>query len=253
MAFVLVPVGACHATGVRATFDEGAIVRGDPTVHELALVFTGGEFGEGTEHILDTLERAAVPAAFFVTGAFLAPPGRAELVRRMVKDGHYVGPHSDAHPLYCPFDDREHTLVTRAFFASDLEANIAALRALGSLAPGQPVWFIPPYRVVQPRPGPMGARARRHDVLLHARQRLESRLDPRGRRTIRVVAADPGRHIAYEQRDPHGLNGFILLLHLGSGRRDPMHSRLGALIDALHARGYRFVRVDELLARARSR
>ena len=52
-----------------------------------------------------------------------------------------------------------------------------------------------------------------------------------------------------EQTDPHGLNGFILLLHIGSGpgRSDKFHARFGALLDHLADKGYEFVRVDELL------
>jgi hypothetical protein len=53
--------------------------------------------------------------------------------------------------------------------------------------------------------------------------------------------------LAYEQKDPHGLNGFLLLLHLGSGRKDPFHPLLGPLCDELARRGYRFERVGELL------
>ncbi|MBE3088167.1 MAG: polysaccharide deacetylase family protein, partial [Chloroflexi bacterium] len=57
------------------------------------------------------------------------------------------------------------------------------------------------------------------------------------------------RILARERTDPDGLNGFLLLMHIGSGpgRADKMHARLGELLDALMARGYRFVRVDELL------
>ena len=52
-----------------------------------------------------------------------------------------------------------------------------------------------------------------------------------------------------EHEDPHGLNGFILLLHLGSGpgRADKFHTRFGELLDCLSKQGYQFVRVDELL------
>ena len=52
-----------------------------------------------------------------------------------------------------------------------------------------------------------------------------------------------------EREDPHGLNGFILLFHLGSGprRQDKFHARFGELLDVLAAKGYQFVRVDELL------
>ena len=54
--------------------------------------------------------------------------------------------------------------------------------------------------------------------------------------------------LAYEQKDPHGLNGFILLLHLGSGRQDAFDPHLGPLCDELHKRGYKIVRIDKLLA-----
>ena len=52
-----------------------------------------------------------------------------------------------------------------------------------------------------------------------------------------------------ERADPDGLNGFLLLLHIGAGpgRRDKMHDRLGGLLDELKSRGYAFVRVDTLL------
>jgi hypothetical protein len=55
--------------------------------------------------------------------------------------------------------------------------------------------------------------------------------------------------IAREQQDPNGLNGFILLLHIGSGpgRADKFHTHFGELLDYLGGKGYRFVRVDDLL------
>ena len=53
--------------------------------------------------------------------------------------------------------------------------------------------------------------------------------------------------LAYEQRDDHGLNGFILLLHVGANRKDLFHTQLGPLCDELRNRGYEFVRVDRLL------
>src|SRR5207249_11883169 len=38
------------------TFDQGGVIRGDPSRKQIALIFTGGDFGEGTEHILDVLK-----------------------------------------------------------------------------------------------------------------------------------------------------------------------------------------------------
>src|SRR6185369_11259464 len=61
--------------------------------------------------------------------------------------------------------------------------------------------------------------------------------------------------VKQEHEDPHGLNGFILLLHIGSGpgRTDKFHRRFGALLDYLKAKDYQFVRVDDLLEPAWNR
>lgn len=52
-----------------------------------------------------------------------------------------------------------------------------------------------------------------------------------------------------EREDPDGLNGFLLLMHLGAGpgRKDKFYPRLGGLLDVLSAKGYQFVRIDEML------
>ena len=75
-----------------------------------------------------------------------------------------------------------------------------------------------------------------------------------------VVTADPRfadadslvrSVLAREARGPHGLNGFLLLMHVGAGpgrTRTHLAARLPALLDTLTARGYRIVRADALLA-----
>ena len=47
----------------------------------------------------------------------------------------------------------------------------------------------------------------------------------------------------------HGLNGFILLVHIGTDprRADKFYRYLPELIHELKADGYRFVKIDELL------
>ena len=230
------------------TFVEGAPVRGDTSHKLVALVFTGGEFGEGTPHILDALATRRMSANFFVTGDFLRNPELRPLISRMIADGHYVGPHSDAHPLYCPWEDRSRTLVTKAFFAADLRKNIDDLRALGALREvGRPVYFVPPYEwynAEQTRwARDMGV------VLLNFTPGSGSNRDyaPEGHKSFVPSAKIVDDILAYERKDPHGLNGFLLLLHLGSQRQDKVHPHLGRLLDELAARGYAFVRVDEML------
>jgi peptidoglycan/xylan/chitin deacetylase (PgdA/CDA1 family) len=55
--------------------------------------------------------------------------------------------------------------------------------------------------------------------------------------------------INYEQSEPAGLNGFVLLMHIGAGpdRTDKFYSRLPGLIKYLKQKSYQFQTVDELL------
>jgi hypothetical protein len=52
-----------------------------------------------------------------------------------------------------------------------------------------------------------------------------------------------------DREDPCGLNGFILLLHIGAGegRKDKFHTRLPELLDWLKEKNYQPLRVDQLL------
>jgi endoglucanase len=55
--------------------------------------------------------------------------------------------------------------------------------------------------------------------------------------------------VRYEQTHPSGLQGFILLMHIGTDpkRTDKLYSRLPDLIQWLKHNEYQLVRVDELL------
>jgi peptidoglycan-N-acetylmuramic acid deacetylase len=69
---------------------------GDVEKKELYLTFDNGYENGFTEKVLDVLLEKKVPAAFFVTGHYLKD--QAQLVKRMVKEGHTVGNHSWHHP-----------------------------------------------------------------------------------------------------------------------------------------------------------
>ncbi len=54
----------------------------------------------------------------------------------------------------------------------------------------------------------------------------------------------------YETSASNGLNGFILLSHIGTApkRTDKFYFYLEKLLEELNSRGYQFKRIDELLA-----
>jgi peptidoglycan/xylan/chitin deacetylase (PgdA/CDA1 family) len=67
---------------------------GSRRLREIALTFDDGP-GPHTADILDVLDAAGAEASFFVVGAHV--PGREDLLRRMVANGHELGNHSMTH------------------------------------------------------------------------------------------------------------------------------------------------------------
>ena len=68
---------------------------GDTTKKVLYLTFDAGYENGCTAKILDTLKKHDVKAAFFLVGNYIEK--NADLVRRMVEDGHIVGNHTMHH------------------------------------------------------------------------------------------------------------------------------------------------------------
>ena len=71
----------------------------------LYLTFDAGYENGYTDKILDTLKKKEVPAAFFLVGDYLER--NADLVRRMVQEGHIVGNHTMNHPDMSKVPSRE--------------------------------------------------------------------------------------------------------------------------------------------------
>ena len=80
----------------------------------------------------------------FFTGRFYRTRANRTIIERLKHDGHYLGPHSDAHLLYADWNDRDKTLVTREQFERDLNDNFAAMRPFG-IDRKQIPFFLPPY------------------------------------------------------------------------------------------------------------
>ena len=53
--------------------------------------------------------------------------------------------------------------------------------------------------------------------------------------------------INFEQRSPSGLNGFILLVHIGTDprRKDKFYYLLPRLVRELKGKGYEWVKIDD--------
>jgi peptidoglycan/xylan/chitin deacetylase (PgdA/CDA1 family) len=246
----------CASTHAESTNSfqtvEGAITRGPVSDKLIALAFTGHEFADGADTILSELNRHHAKASFFLTGRFLTNANYKAYVDRIITDGHYLGPHSDNHLLYCPWDPPKRTLVIRDEFRSDLETNLKKIERFG-IARNQIRFFLPPFEHYNQEIATWSADL--GQKLINYTPGTRSNADYTGEMEKNFVSSEVILKSIFERErmDPHGLNGFILLLHIGSGpgRKDKFHAtRFGEMMDRLTADGYRFVRVDELLRTA---
>jgi endoglucanase len=228
--------------------DQGGIVRGLTSSRRLALVFTGGPFADGGGHIRTVLKKRGIRAGFFFTGDFYRTPEFQGLIRGLAAEGHYLGPHSDKHLLYCDWNDRPKTLVTREDFRRDLLSNYREMERFGITKDRAP-YFIPPYEWYNAE---IAGWARDMGlVLLNFTPGTSSNADYTIPSMKEYLSSEAiyGRILAYEKKDPQGLNGFILLIHIGTDpeRTDKFYLKLDDLVAELEGRGYSFARIDELL------
>lgn len=239
----------------RPVLDRGAIVRGARDRKRLALVFTGDQYAEGARTILETLRRRQIKAALFLTGRFLRDKEFRPLIERARDEGHDLGPHSDKHLLYASWDRPPKLLVTRKQFIDDLSANDRSLADFVK-DPGRFPYFIPPYEHFTAEIVRWAAAA--GWTLINMTPGTLSHTDYMEDDNPPFV---PARRIVdsvfrTEKSAADGLNGFLLLMHLGAGprrTRDHLHTHLDELVSGITDRGYEIVRVAELLAKAPSR
>ena len=241
----------CEADSLKGNLidNHGAIIRGDRSTKTLALVFTGDEFADGGAHIRETLRKQKVKGAFFLTGNFYANPSFDELISALKKDGHYLGAHSDKHLLYADWTKRDSLLLAEQEFKDDLLRNYQRMEAFGIKSADAP-YFLPPYEWY-------------NQVIAKWTQDLGLQLvnfSPGTRSAADYTFPEMGKRylssdkiyesvLQCEESDPHGLNGFMLLVHIGTDprRTDKFYTWLDELILELKSRGYKFVTINELL------
>lgn len=226
---------------------HGAIVRGDTTKPALSLVFTGGKYADGGDHIAAVLKKQKVEAGFFFTGEFYEK--FPALIKKLVSHGHYLGPHSYDHLLYCAWENRDSTLITQKEFLQDLDKNYEVMKKFGIEREHSPI-FLPAYEWYNQD---IANWCREENItLINMTHGTLSHTDYTTPSMKRYWSSDTIYQsiLEYETSNNSGLNGFILLIHIGTHpeREDKFYYELENLITDLKKRGYEFLRIDELIA-----
>ena len=213
----IAPIGNAGKDQLRA-YDAAYI--GDTTQKVLYLTFDAGYENGCTGQILDVLKKQEVKAAFFLVGNYIEK--NADLVRRMVQEGHTVGNHTMHHRNMSEIAHRE-----------TFTKELTALEALFQETTGQelPKYYRPPQGIYS-------------EENLKMAQEL-------GYKTVFWSLAyvdwnndkQPTKEEAFAKLLPRTHNGAVVLLHSTSRTNAEI---LDELLTQWKEQGYRFGSVEEL-------
>lgn len=240
-----------YIDGIPLTFNNGAIDK--PLV---SITFDGGSFANAVPDILDTLGSRNVKATMFLTGEFIRK--YPDVVAKIISQGHEIGNHTEGHKHFTTFaqDKTQTTLqyVNHEFIARELKSAEKLLFEKTG-ASFVPLWRAPygefnetickwavscGYIHVGWRQG------RTWKQSLDSNDWVPDEETPGYKSPHEVL----DKILAAAETKPDGINGGIILMHLGTARFDKskqVHLILGTLIDSLRTLGYRIVPVTEMI------
>ena len=221
---------------------------------DVALTFDDGPDGRWTPKILDILKAKGVHATFFDIGENMQD--RPDLVQREVREGNIVGSHTWTHP------NLGMTPVTQ----TDLEVNTTqrlfevltgrSMRLFrppyfGDAEPSTPAEVAPllvvqhlGYLIVGLRVDPDDWR------MCDARHNSICPGQPDGQMPAPSLIVQKVLDGLQQSPEPGQVPGQVVLLHDAGGDRSQTVAALPLLIDALRAKGYHIVTVDQLASMA---
>jgi peptidoglycan/xylan/chitin deacetylase (PgdA/CDA1 family) len=222
LALVLLRPNGAAADQPSVAVSEDVVVRGDPSLANLALVFNVGAGFEPGTAILDTLAERQLHATFFVMGWWA--DRHPDWLRQIADGGHEIASHG--HTIF------DLTQATDAQVRADLESADASISTVTGHTT-RPLW--------SPSAGYQNARVRAVAASLGYRPILWT-----------VDSADWTQEATPESVYSHIVNGAgngaIIVLHFDSPTtRETTAQVLPAAIDTLQSAGYRLVTITELL------
>ncbi|MCK5102212.1 MAG: polysaccharide deacetylase family protein, partial [Cyclobacteriaceae bacterium] len=156
--------------------------------------------------------------------------------------------HSDKHLLYCDWEKRDSLLVSKDEFLLDLKNNYKEMEKFG-IATEDIHFFLPPYEWYNDSISKWTAEAGLQ--LVNFTHGTKSNADYTTPDMNQYVSSEEIYQsiLNYEAKNSYGLNGFILLIHIGTApeRTDKFYNRLEELIILLKSKEYELQRIDKLL------
>ena len=213
------PIGTANSGALKG-FDAAYI--GDPGEKVLYLTFDAGYENGCTETILDILKQHHVKAAFFLVGNYMEK--NADLVRRMVAEGHTVGNHTMHHPDMSKISD---------FSAFQKELEDLEKLYFDITGENMPKFYRPPQGIYSEENLRM-AKELGYKTVFWSLAYVDWNND-----------SQPTAEYAFGKLLPRTHNGAVVLLHSTSRTNAEI---LDELLTRWETQGYRFGTLEELFA-----
>ena len=195
--------------------EKFGIASGDPFVHEVALTFDDGPREHGMQELNAILTSYDVKATFFLVGKFADRYGR--ITRMLYDSGHEIANHSFTHPrLYRLWVEK---------IMREAERCDEVMESLG----------IPKTRFMRPPGGHFNMK------IFNAMRRMNLKMGLWSLNTADYLGRSPEEIVRLVLSSVRA--GDIILMH--SGIENTVEA-LPKVIEGLKARGFNFVRLDEL-------
>lgn len=215
------PVGNASAAQLK---QYDAVYLGDPSQKVIYLTFDAGYENGCTAQILDTLQKHDISAAFFLVGNYIER--NADLVRRMVNEGHTIGNHTMHHYDMSKISDR-----------AAFEKELSDLETLyfDTVGEQMPKFYRPPQGIYSESNLAM-AQQMGYKTVFWSLAYVDWNTD-----------AQPTREAAFAKLLPRIHNGAVVLLHSTSKTNADI---LDELLTKWEQEGYTFGKIEELFPEA---
>lgn len=217
----------------------GVKIRSDTSAPLIYLCFTGHDYTDGFDHVLEVLEEHNIVASFFLTGDFIR--NHTDIVKKIINYDHLIGPHSDRHLLYCAWTNRDSLLHSISTIEQDILKNINELNNVGINSQ----YFMPPYEWYNQEVVDIASAL--HLTTVNFTPGTRSNADYTSHDMANYISSQEIMNSIYQYENDNGMNGFQLLIHPGttSLRKDKFYLRLNELIAFFTENGYRFAKFDK--------
>ncbi|MEW5801983.1 MAG: polysaccharide deacetylase family protein [bacterium] len=233
------------------------IRRGDLSLTKICLTFDSGESADEAPYILDILKEKNIRTTIFLTGEFIRR--NANIVKRIIKDGHEVGNHTDTHPHLTRVENRRIIClpgVNRQFLHHELKKAEEAFFNLTGKHMSH--YWRSPYGENNLEIRKWAEELGYIHVSWTCGRVWEDGLDSldwvTNTDSIKYHTAEEIRNqiINFGTGTERGANGGIVLMHFSTSRprQDAVYLQLPDIIDGLHKRGYEIVSISQMLPKA---